>query len=240
MPPCMTTRSCSIPVQVKSAEGDTSADSGAPPGAGDEPVSSWGRACRSLQRGRPAAIQGHGPEQLRLGRLVQQDRLDGTRQQLGNRSADRQPEPGSVARGAAAAGERRSEADACRDPSDDGSVSGVSAYSGSSGLFRMASATEVQRNLQFLNTGAAQVPGLIAMRLKANGGDYGQYRDIVVFFNATKQQQSFASAALTGLRLHLHPVQRASSDPALAGANFDAKTGTATVPPLTTAVFVRE
>ncbi len=110
----------------------------------------------------------------------------------------------------------------------------------SSGLFRMASAAEVQKNLQFLNTGAAQVPGLIVMRLKANGDDYGRYRELLVVFNATKQQQSFASAALAGLRFQLHPIQKASPDPVLTSASFDAKTATATVPPLTTAVFVRE
>ncbi len=110
----------------------------------------------------------------------------------------------------------------------------------SSALFRMASSAEVQKNLQFLNTGASQIPGLIVMRLAANGGNYGRYSNVLVVFNATKQQQSFTSAALVNLRLQLHPVQRSSSDPTLQNAIFDAKTGTVTVPALTTAVFAGE
>ncbi len=107
----------------------------------------------------------------------------------------------------------------------------------SSGLFRMESAAEVQKNLQFLNTGAAQVPGLIVMQLKAHGGDYGGFRNYLVVFNATKEQQSFTSPALANLKLQLHPVQQASSDAVVRKARFDETTGTATVPALTTAVF---
>jgi pullulanase len=40
--------------------------------------------------------------------------------------------------------------------------------------------------------------------------------------------------------LHLHPVQRNSSDPTTRQSAFDSKAGTATVPALTTAVFVAE
>jgi pullulanase len=110
----------------------------------------------------------------------------------------------------------------------------------SSELFRMSTFSEVQRNLTFLNTGQSQTPGLIVMKLDANGGDYGPYKHIVVLFNATNQSVTFTDARLQGLHVHLHPVQRHSSDPATTQSTFDTKAGTATVPALTTAVFVAE
>ena len=59
----------------------------------------------------------------------------------------------------------------------------------SSGLFRMATLAEIQANLSFLNTGASHVPGLIVMQLDAHGGDYGDYKHVVVVFNATNTEQ---------------------------------------------------
>jgi pullulanase len=110
----------------------------------------------------------------------------------------------------------------------------------SSELFRMATFEEVQRNLTFLNTGSTQTPGLIVMKLDANGGNYGIYKHIVVVFNATDASVTFTNSRLEGLALHLHPVQRNSSDPATRQSTFNSKEGTATVPALTTAVFVAE
>ncbi len=110
----------------------------------------------------------------------------------------------------------------------------------SSGLFRMRSFDEVQRNLQFLNTGQRQTPGLIVMKLDANGGQYGRFKHLLVVFNATHATANFTDARLQGLQLQLHPVQGRSADPVVRGASFDGRTGTATVPALTTAVFVSE
>jgi pullulanase len=110
----------------------------------------------------------------------------------------------------------------------------------SSELFRMATFEEVQRNLTFLNTGQNQTPGLIVMKLDANGGNYGMYKHIVVIFNATNAAVTFTDSRLQGLALHLHPVQRNSIDPTTRQSTFNSKAGTATVPALTTAVFVAE
>jgi pullulanase len=110
----------------------------------------------------------------------------------------------------------------------------------SSRLFRMASFGEIQQNLTFLNTGPNQIPGVIAMKLDANGGNYGRFNHIVVVFNATNQQLTFSDASLQGLHLRLHPVQQSSSDMLTRQSMFDSKTGTATVPALTTTVFVSE
>jgi pullulanase len=110
----------------------------------------------------------------------------------------------------------------------------------SSMLFRMATFQQVQQNLTFLNTGPNQTPGLIVMKLDANGRDYGFYKHIVVIFNATNAQINFSDGRLQGLALHLHPVQVHSSDPITRESTFNSKQGTVTVPALTTAVFVAE
>jgi pullulanase len=44
----------------------------------------------------------------------------------------------------------------------------------SSDLFRMPTFEQVQQNLTFLNTGQRQTPGLIVMKLDANGRNYGR------------------------------------------------------------------
>jgi pullulanase len=108
----------------------------------------------------------------------------------------------------------------------------------STGLFRLATFDEVQANLSFLNTGQNQTPGLIVMKLDDHGHNYGGAHHLVVFFNASNAEVTFAQASLAGMNLHLHPVQQSSSDATLRRAAFDNKAGTATIPALTTAVFI--
>jgi pullulanase len=110
----------------------------------------------------------------------------------------------------------------------------------SSELFRMATFAEVQQNLTFLNTGVNQTPGLIVMKLDANGGNYGIYKHIVVVFNATDAAVTFTDSRLQGLALRLHPVQQSSSDPITRESTINSKQGSATVAALTTAVFVSD
>ena len=109
----------------------------------------------------------------------------------------------------------------------------------STGLFRMATFAEVQANLSFLNTGPDQIPGLIVMRLDDHGHDYGGgIHHVVVFFNATNAAVTFTNASLEGMSLQLDPLETASSDEILLQAKFNRREGTATIPALTTAVFV--
>src|SRR6202012_4624930 len=70
----------------------------------------------------------------------------------------------------------------------------------SSEVFRMPTFEEVQQNLTFLNTGQSQTPGLIVMKLDGNGRDYGQYKHIVVVFNAANEQTTFTDGRLQGLK----------------------------------------
>jgi pullulanase len=102
----------------------------------------------------------------------------------------------------------------------------------------MHTLADVQANLHFLSAGPSQTPGLIVMKLDANGGDFGRYQHIVVVFNATNAQVSFQNSTLVGSELCLHPVQQHSTDSIVGQSSFDAQTGTLLVPGLTTAVFV--
>lgn len=111
---------------------------------------------------------------------------------------------------------------------------------GSSGLFHMHSLADVQANLHFLNAGPSEPPGLIVMKLDANGGDFGRFQHILVVFNASNARVTFQNSALVGLKLRLHAIQRDSSDPVVKQSTFDVQTGTVVVPGLTTAVFVTQ
>ena len=108
----------------------------------------------------------------------------------------------------------------------------------SSPLFRLGTAAEVQSSLTFLNTGTNQIPGLIVMRLTATRPVEGAPREIVVVFNATTTEQSYTAAELANLKLILHPVQQHSGDAVVRTSTYNRKSGTLTVPALTTAVFV--
>ncbi len=106
----------------------------------------------------------------------------------------------------------------------------------SSGLFRMRTLNEVQENLTFLNVGPSQIPGLIVERLDDHGADYGKYHHVVVFFNGSNAALTFSDPSLAGMHLHLHPLQQ----PSVKQASFNAQKGSATIPAITTVVFVSE
>jgi pullulanase len=108
----------------------------------------------------------------------------------------------------------------------------------SSDLFHLASFDQVQQNLSFLNEGQNQTPGLIVMKLDANDYHHEGYQHILVIFNANNSPVTFTDSRLQRLKLRLHPVQQHSNDPATRQSTFDSHQGSATVPALTTAIFV--
>ena len=110
----------------------------------------------------------------------------------------------------------------------------------STALFRMGTLEEIQSNLTFLNTGQSQIPGLIVMKLDDHGRNYGGAHHIVVFFNASNAEVSMTDASLVGMQLQLHPVQQSSSDATVRKSSFNSRAGKATIPALTTAVFVSD
>jgi hypothetical protein len=68
----------------------------------------------------------------------------------------------------------------------------------SSRLFALGSAAAVQQRLSFANTGPAQLPGVIAMRLSDEAGTDVDpaYESIVVVFNGTDEPQQARTVAV--------------------------------------------
>jgi pullulanase len=110
----------------------------------------------------------------------------------------------------------------------------------SSKLFRLGTADDVTKRVRFLNTGTAQIPGLIVMSISdkvAALPDLDPSTDgVVVFFNATNKPVSFGDPVLATTTLTLHPIQLALvGDPVLGAL---ANGGMCSIPARTTAVFV--
>ncbi|CAH7410632.1 Pullulanase [Vibrio chagasii] len=109
----------------------------------------------------------------------------------------------------------------------------------SSELFRLDTADEVMKRVDFRNVGEDQVEGLIVMSIDdgvSAGDDLDPVNDaIVAVVNSTNEYQSFKITGATGFTLH--DVQQNSADDTVKGASFAAETFT--VPALTTAVFVQ-
>ncbi|MCO8276568.1 pullulanase-type alpha-1,6-glucosidase [Actinoplanes sp. TRM 88003] len=108
---------------------------------------------------------------------------------------------------------------------------------GSSPVFGLPTAAEVQKRMTFPLSGTAETPGVITMTLDGRGIDR-TWRSVTVVFNGTSAATTQTVPALAGKAVTLHPVQRNSADPVVRTASYAKGTGTFTVPARTTAVFV--
>ncbi|RKH60683.1 pullulanase-type alpha-1,6-glucosidase [Corallococcus llansteffanensis] len=109
----------------------------------------------------------------------------------------------------------------------------------SSRLFRLRTGDEVKEHVRFQNTGPDQLPGLIVMAMQDHGTNAEGAR-AVVLFNGTDDAQTFKAAGYESVKLKLHPVLKASTDPVVRQSSYDRNTGSFTVPARTTAVFVTD
>jgi pullulanase-type alpha-1,6-glucosidase len=115
----------------------------------------------------------------------------------------------------------------------------VMAIRKSSGLFRLPDEASVIDRVGFLNTGPAQIPGMIVMVLADDDGSIDALRQrIAVLFNATDDPQDFAAPSLAGYPFALHEVQQSSADPVVGSSSWSDATSTFSLPARTTAVFV--
>jgi pullulanase len=105
-------------------------------------------------------------------------------------------------------------------------------------MFRLRSADEIKKAVSFYNTGPAQIPGLIVERIKNTDRFCLGASQAVVLVNATPQAQTFSDPVFKRQALRLHPVQALSQDPVVRTARFQSSSGTFTIPPRTTAVFI--
>jgi pullulanase-type alpha-1,6-glucosidase len=109
----------------------------------------------------------------------------------------------------------------------------------SSRLFRLPDEASVINRVRFLNTGPAQIPGMIVMVLGDDDGSIDVLRErIAVLFNATDDPQDLAAPSLAGYPFALHEVQQSSADPVVGSSSWNDATSTFSVPARTTAVFV--
>jgi pullulanase-type alpha-1,6-glucosidase len=105
-------------------------------------------------------------------------------------------------------------------------------------LFRLRSAAEIHKAVSFFNVGPQQIPGLVVERIVNTDRFCLGAAQAVVLVNATPQAQSFTDAAFRKQQLMLHPVQAVSQDAVVRKSKFQGRTGTFTIPPRTTAVFI--
>ncbi len=110
-------------------------------------------------------------------------------------------------------------------------------------LFRLETAADIEERVTFHNTGRTQKNALIVMSLNDDLDDLEadldpEYDRILVFFNANKHTQVMTHSAWQNQSWQLHPVQQNALDPVVRTAQFDASTGSFSIPSRTAAVFV--
>jgi pullulanase/glycogen debranching enzyme len=109
-------------------------------------------------------------------------------------------------------------------------------------LFRMSSGQDVINRLTFYNVGPTQLPGLIVMGIDGmSPSPYpgAKYKSVVALFNVDKIAKTLTVPALKGKFLIIHPFQFLSpADPLARTSSYNPLTGTFTVPPRTTVVFI--
>jgi pullulanase/glycogen debranching enzyme len=112
----------------------------------------------------------------------------------------------------------------------------------STSMFRLTTAAQVNACVKFPDQILGQVPGLIVMQIGDGSTSCGdnKYESIVTLFNASKTAQSYTIPSYAGKNMALHPLQHPLIDPALRNVSYAKATGTFTVPPRTTAVFVQK
>ncbi len=108
----------------------------------------------------------------------------------------------------------------------------------SSTLFRLRTGADVKSRMTLLNTGTAQVNGVVGYVV--DGDDYAgaNYSKVVVLANVDKNAHTITAATLTGTNFELHPVLQDSVDSVVQTASVDNVSGSFTVPARTVAVFV--
>uniref|UniRef100_A0A803L3C1 Pullulanase n=1 Tax=Chenopodium quinoa TaxID=63459 RepID=A0A803L3C1_CHEQI len=115
----------------------------------------------------------------------------------------------------------------------------------SSPLFRLRSAKDIEDRVRFHNNVPSWIPGLIAMSIEdGHAGASGlsqidpKFQYIVVMINVQPTETKFTNPDLRAKSLQLHPVLSMSGDTIVKESKYEPSTGSFTVPPKTTAVFV--
>ena len=110
---------------------------------------------------------------------------------------------------------------------------------GSSKLFRLETAQDVQDRLTFLNTSEQADARLIAGHLKGHG--LNDFAELIYFVNASESAQSMTAHELAQKAFELHPVlasPQAADERPREQAKYQKATGTFEIPARTAVVFV--
>lgn len=110
----------------------------------------------------------------------------------------------------------------------------------STGLFRLGSAELIQQKVTFPGSGPDAVPGVVTMSIDdlAGSSDADRRLDgVLVAFNASPSSAAVEVPELAGRDYGLSPVQAGGSDAVVQETQWDAATGTVTVPARTVAVL---
>ncbi len=111
----------------------------------------------------------------------------------------------------------------------------------SSPLFRLQTGDEVKKRVKFYNAGPNQQPALIVMAISDKVGPKldPNAKSIVVLFNVDKIAKSISLPDYARIPLELHPILKKSvADLVVKQSQYNTLTGTFTIPPRTTAVFL--
>jgi len=109
-------------------------------------------------------------------------------------------------------------------------------------LLRLPDAPAINKRLKFINTGAAQIPTVLAGILDGLDLPNAGFKRLAFFINVDIAPHIISAPSEIGLRYLLHPVQRAAvaNDARLADARFNAELAEFSVPARTAVVFVVE
>jgi pullulanase len=111
----------------------------------------------------------------------------------------------------------------------------------SSPLFRLQTGDEVKKRVKFYNAGPNQQPALIVMAISDKVGPKldPNAKSIVVLFNVDKIAKTISLPDYAKIPLELHPILKNSvADLVVKQSQYNPPTGTFTIPPRTTAVFL--
>ncbi len=112
----------------------------------------------------------------------------------------------------------------------------------SSTLFRLRTAADVSKRLQFRNVGATQDPTVIVGHLDGAGYPGARFREVLYLVNVAAEERVLDLPVEKGKRWVLHPVHRApaAADRSAATARVETASGRFTIPARTAVVFVVE
>ncbi len=113
----------------------------------------------------------------------------------------------------------------------------------SSTLFRLRSADDIRRRLRFPNSGAGQVPTLIAGHLDGTVYAGARFTEILYFVNVDTHARELVLPDERGKAYVLHPVHRAAGVAdrrPVDAARYDARSGRFSIPARTAVVYVVE